>query len=53
MTPEDRITLAHHAALHRAFREQAWLPQGTSLEPELDWHTDQTATQSGYVRRWH
>lgn len=47
------MTYAHHAALHRAFREQAWLPHGTTLEPELDWHTDQEATEAGYGRRWH
>lgn len=46
------MTYAFFAALHRAFREQAWQPQGTTLEPELDWHTDQTATEAGYGRRW-
>lgn len=53
MTPEDRDMWHSLMALHRAFREQAWLPQGTSLEPELDWHTDQEATKAGYGRRWH
>lgn len=48
----DAELYAWYAALHRGFREQAWIPQGTSLEPELDWHLDFTATQSGYVRRW-